>query len=202
MLTIPTGISAPIVLTEPDGKETTYTPPLLASRSTSDAGGVTSVSPSSQTIVSNSDGVLTIATGVSTPVVLTEPDGQLTTYIPPLLASESHQQSGGSKTVGPSSQTIISNSDGLLTLPAGVSTPIVLTEPDGHKTTYTPPALPLSHLGSSSSSAVAGFIRPITTSVPAPKATDGGSVIPCNLWFFSICIHWKDFLIGGWEIDL
>lgn len=100
MLTIPTGISTPIVLTEPDGKETTYTPPVLASSSTSGAGGFTSASsgaegftsvgPSSQTIVSNSDGVLTIPTGVSTPIVLTEPDGQLTTYTPPVLASESH----------------------------------------------------------------------------------------------------------------
>jgi hypothetical protein len=28
------------------------------------------------------------------------------------------------------------------------------------------------------------------TSVPAPAASDDAAVIPCNLWFFNICIDW------------
>jgi hypothetical protein len=38
--------------------------------------------------------------------------------------------------------------------------------------------------------------------VDAPKATDGGTVIPCSLWFFNICIRWDDINILGWEFNL
>jgi hypothetical protein len=34
------------------------------------------------------------------------------------------------------------------------------------------------------------------------KATDGGTEIPCNLWFFDLCIRFGDISIGGWEFNL
>ncbi|RWA03907.1 hypothetical protein EKO27_g11198 [Xylaria grammica] len=40
-----------------------------------------------------------------------------------------------------------------------------------------------------------GLIVPVTTSVEKPRPTDNGVVVPCNLWFFFICISG----IGGWH---
>ena len=34
------------------------------------------------------------------------------------------------------------------------------------------------------------------------KATDGGTEIPCNLWFFNLCIQLGDISIGGWIFNL
>ena len=46
------------------------------------------------------------------------------------------------------------------------------------------------------------FIAPVTSSVAAPKTTQGGTVIPCNLWFFNTCLRWDDFDIFGWNINI
>lgn len=43
-----------------------------------------------------------------------------------------------------------------------------------------------------------GIIIPVSTSVAAPQATNGGTNQPCHLWFFWICISWDNLHVGGW----
>ncbi|KAH7310961.1 hypothetical protein BKA65DRAFT_543018 [Rhexocercosporidium sp. MPI-PUGE-AT-0058] len=44
---------------------------------------------------------------------------------------------------------------------------------------------------------------PVTTAVLEPKNLDDKPVIPCNAWFFFICIAWKvDLGIFGWQMNL
>ena len=42
-------------------------------------------------------------------------------------------------------------------------------------------------------------IYPITTKVDEPKPKDDGADVPCDLWFFWICISWRDINIKGWH---
>lgn len=43
-----------------------------------------------------------------------------------------------------------------------------------------------------------GQIIPVTTTVDKPKPTDRGTVVPCKIWFFWICISREGVHVGGW----
>ncbi|OTA53663.1 hypothetical protein K449DRAFT_401464 [Hypoxylon sp. EC38] len=45
-------------------------------------------------------------------------------------------------------------------------------------------------------------IEPVTTSVDKPKPADNGVVVPCHLWFISLCVQPDNIKIGGWKFKL
>ncbi|KAF4336785.1 hypothetical protein FBEOM_9342 [Fusarium beomiforme] len=77
---------------------------------------------------------------------------------------------------------------------------LITTLPDGKVTTL--PKESNSHVTqapkSTETDGVVPVIIPITTPVPDPERSDGGIKIPCDMWFFDLCIA----PIGGWSFVL
>ncbi|KAF2159857.1 hypothetical protein M409DRAFT_60451 [Zasmidium cellare ATCC 36951] len=214
--TIPTGISTPTTITSNDQTLTFIPSPSTTSSTEGTLSGTTFVNSNSQTVISNTDGVVTLPTGITTPLTTTAGD-QTFTFIPSgfssFPSSTSSPTSGTTDTTAPppsvsattnsDGETIISDTSGVFTIPTGISTPVTLTNSDGQITTFTPgPITSPPSSTTSSSSTAAGFIIPITTPVDQPQPTDDGTIIPCTLWFFNICLRWDDFNIFGWQIVL
>ncbi|KAH7120544.1 hypothetical protein EDB81DRAFT_914184 [Dactylonectria macrodidyma] len=180
----PTGV----VTTLPDGQVTTIFPPETtttgAGDTTTNDGGVVTTLPDGQVTTIFPPGITTTDAGDTTTedggVVTTLPDGQITTIFPPATTTTDGGElpSGGVVTTLPDGQVTT-----IFPVPPG---PTTTTEPPT-TTTDVPPG---------------GWIIPVTTPVDDPKPTDDGSVIPCSMWFFLICIRWDDFNIFGWEIVL
>lgn len=44
-----------------------------------------------------------------------------------------------------------------------------------------------------------GSIVPLATTIDQPQPTDDGVIVPCNAWFFFICISWGELNVGSWH---
>lgn len=91
-------------------------------------------------------------------------------------------------------------------MPTGLTASTVITESGTKLFTYFPPEAqtkqsdnPAATTVSTTSAAI--VLIPVTTPVKEPKPDETGSIISCKNWFFSLCITWGDFSIGGWRID-
>ncbi|KAK3368019.1 hypothetical protein B0H63DRAFT_565848 [Podospora didyma] len=153
-ITIPTGLTTPITITASNGDVFTFTPSLSL---TNPGGDVTSVNSNGQTVISNTGGAITLPTGITTPIVITQSNGQVTTFFPPGVSPPSSSRSvpssgsGGTTTVNSDGQTVISNTGGAVTIPTGITTPITTTNSGGQVITFFPPGVtpPSSTLSSS-----------------------------------------------------
>lgn len=79
---------------------------------------------------------------------------------------------------------------------------------------HRPNTTPISHPTSTSSTTRAvlpvwlwrdsgALITPITRHVDYPeREPDGGAVVPCNVWFFDLCIQRHDLDVKGWKLSL
>ncbi|KAK4210470.1 hypothetical protein QBC37DRAFT_390473 [Rhypophila decipiens] len=199
VITIPTGITTPIEFTQSNGVVITFVPTLPSSLpSSSRPSGpdlTTTVDPDGQTVISNTGGIVTIPTGISGPVTLTNSAGQTITFDPSPTASSNSAVSSIVTSVDPDGQTVISNPGGdVITIPPGITNPTVITGTDGSVATFTP-VFPVTR--------PTGELRPIETPIKDPgRSDDGGSKIPCTMWFFFVCIRWEGFDLFGWEFNL
>ncbi|OBT55283.1 hypothetical protein VE04_04399 [Pseudogymnoascus sp. 24MN13] len=212
--TIPTAITTPITLTNGDGSIFTFlptvSPPPDSSSQISSPGppdAVTTTDPAGETVISSSGEEFTIPPAVTTPITVTNGDGSIFTFLPTVSPPPDSSSPVSSSppdaitTTDPAGETVISSSGEEFTIPPAVTTPITVTNGDGSEFTFSPTASPSSSSTPSTTIPV-GVIFPVTTTVDAPKATDGGTVIPCNLWFFNICIRFGKIDIGGWLFNL
>ncbi|KAH7139640.1 hypothetical protein B0J13DRAFT_638583 [Dactylonectria estremocensis] len=202
-----------VVTTLPDGQVTTIFPPVTTPTDVGDVttGGVVTTLPDGQvTTIFPPETTTTDAGDVTTGgVVTTLPDGQVTTIFPPAITTTDAGDitTGGVVTTLPDGQVTTIFPPATTTTDGGElpSGGVVTTLPDGQVTTiFPPPTGPTTTEPPTTTTDVppGGWIIPVTTPVDEPKPTDDGSVIPCSLWFFSICIRWDDFDIFGWEIVL
>lgn len=192
-ITLPTGVTTLVTSTAPDGIVFTFNP------SPSDTPSiVTTTDSAGLTVVSESGEAITIPTGITTPITTTASDGAvftLNSFAPFVIT-----------TTDSAGQTVLSESGEIITIPTGITTPFTTTASDGAVFTLNPPGtLPLTSSSSSSSTIPAGgLVWPVLTSVPTATSTGGATVIPCDLWFFSICIEWPvaKIKIPKWRIDI
>ena len=215
-VTIPASLTTILETILPNGETTTVTP-----QSESTSGDVQTSVVDGQTVLSQEQGAITLPTGVTTPLETTLPDGESTTIMFSATATSNSENTTTSDNLQTSTSdgvTIIFGEQGALTLPTDVTTPITTTLPDGEETFITIPTT--AQPSATTSDSQLPFIFPVTTSIPEPKPTDGGTVsivlpacrkestncarqvIPCDLWFFSACIQWAEFPILGWQLDL
>ncbi|PSK34076.1 hypothetical protein B9Z65_8402 [Elsinoe australis] len=202
-ITLPTGISTASVLTLPGGSIITIQPSSLSSNQPDTTGIITTTNSVGQTVISDTSGAVTLPTGISTVSVVTLPGGSSVTIQPSSLPSNQPDTTEIITTTNTLGQTIISDTSGVITLPAGISTASVITLPGGSTVTFSPTS-PISSptTTTSTSSTIAGGILPVVNPVPSPQGTVNGSIIPCNLWFFNLCISWIDINIQGWAFNL
>lgn len=98
------------------------------------------------------------------------------------------------------SQTIVSETYGLLTLSTGINKPVTTIFSDGETTASEPSNLTIDT--TTSLMTQNGFKFRVTMFVVASKAVDCGSVILYDLWTFFSCLRWNVFNVLGWKIDL
>ncbi|KAM7214287.1 Peptidase S8/S53 domain containing protein [Rhypophila decipiens] len=198
-ITIPTGITTPIEFTQSNGVVLTFVPALPSSLpSSSRPSGpdlTTTVDPDGQTVISNMGGIFTIPTSISGPVTLTNSAGQTITFDPSQIASSNSVVPPIVTSVDPDGHTVISNPGGdVITIPTDITTPTVITGTDGSVATFTH-VFPVTR--------PTGELRPIETPIEDPgRSDDGGTKIPCTMWFFFVCIRWEGFDFFGWEFNL
>ncbi|KAK3299466.1 uncharacterized protein B0H64DRAFT_455416 [Chaetomium fimeti] len=150
----------------------------------------------------------TLTTGGET-FTLTPPSSVSTTTTTSSPVATTWTRSDG-ETVISSSGVVIIGTSRPITLPT-VSSPTTLTT-GGETFTLTPPqsvtTTPPSTTTTSSTDIgpittfsewpSGAVITPVTTEVDEPEETDGGAVVPCDLWFFFVCISTPEINIGGW----
>ncbi|KIN03374.1 hypothetical protein OIDMADRAFT_26083 [Oidiodendron maius Zn] len=216
-------VTSPTTFTT-DGETFTLSPTSSTLSTTTPSELITTL-PDGQTLTSSS-GVIIVGSNTFTLPSITSPttfttDGETFTLSP----TSGTTAPGELITTLPDGQTLTSSSgviivgSNTITLPS-VTSPTTLTT-DGETFTLSPqptstssssvPNQPASTTSSSSSIGPLvtfttwpsnAVIIPVTTSVNSPQQTDGGSVTPCHLWFFFICIMTDDIQIGGWEWEL
>ncbi|KAK3716671.1 hypothetical protein LTR37_006301 [Vermiconidia calcicola] len=195
-ITLSLGVTTPVTATFSNGEVTTVNPLNVILETTNAAG---------ETVLSNGQSALTLPTGLTSPIETLLPNGEPTTITPVTAPAATEPSSEQDEevivTTNSKGNTLISNIDGIITLPTGVTTPIITTFPGGETTTIVPNELITLPTALPSSDIAGAILFPVTTSVPAPKPTDGGVIVPCDFfWFWNLCPELDDISIFGWFI--
>lgn len=182
-VTVPTGITTSLETVLPNGDTTVLVPPPVPTRTTVSEG---------QTIISIGESAITLPSGVTTPIETVLPNSETTTIV-----LESSQDALAASTIITDGLTIISVSQGAMTLPTGSSAPIETVLPGGESTTIVFPEVSVSATSSdplgttapegaessgitipttTTSGQPSPLLFPITTSVAARRPTDDGIV--------------------------
>ncbi|KAK3720790.1 hypothetical protein LTR37_003453 [Vermiconidia calcicola] len=195
-ITLSLGATAPVTATFSNGEVNTVNPLNVVIETTNGAG---------ETVISNGEGAITLPTGLTSPIETRLPNGEPTTITPVPAPAATEPSSGQEEevivTTNSQGNTLISNIDGIITLPTGVATPLITTFPGGETTTIGPNELITLPTALPSSDIAGAILFPVTISVPAPKPTDGGVIVPCDFfWFWNLCPKLDDISIFGWFI--
>ncbi|KAH8891558.1 hypothetical protein GQ53DRAFT_823579 [Thozetella sp. PMI_491] len=200
-LTVPTGLTAPTTITT-DGETFTFSPTATSAITTTTPSGVLTITePDGKTVISSSgliiigSDTLTVPTSLTAPTTITT-DGETFTFSPTATSAITTTTPSGVLTITePDGQIVISSSGVIIigsdtfTVPTGLTTPTTITT-DGETFTFGPPPVgsATSAPSTTSSTTVGAFLFPVSTQVDQPEPTKGGSIVPCDEWFFAVCI--------------
>ncbi|KAF7557904.1 hypothetical protein G7Z17_g214 [Cylindrodendrum hubeiense] len=184
------------VTTNADGQVSTVLSPEESSHETS-------VTASS--VTTNLAGQVTSVMTSASGTILT--DGQVTTIA--LSKTLSNITADVHSSTGVVSTTVPHNTDTSSSAFAEVTSTsigVVTTLSDGQMTTIITSSgmEPITTVlpSTTTDTAEGGWIVPVTSSVDEPQASGTSTIIPCSMWFFSICINLGGFNIFGWQIVL